>query len=218
MKKYIIIKYVKDYKEMKKGTKKIIILAVIVLVIFSIYGKFKSTYNNMVLLDEGVKEKWSQVENVYQRRSDLIPNLVSTVKAYATHEEDTFTNLAEARSKAGGTVNISEEVLNDPELFQKYQEAQSSLSGALSRLMVVTENYPELKANESFLSLQSQLEGTENRITVERQRFNETAREYNVYIKTFPTIFMANMMGFNEKPYFSASEGADTAPTVDFGA
>jgi len=202
----------------KKG---IIILLVVVGVLLlgagSLYGAFKSRYNNMVYLDEGVKEKWSQVENVYQRRSDLIPNLVATVKGYASHEEDTFTKLAEARSKAGGTISISEEVLNDPALFKRFQEAQSSLSGALQRLMMVTESYPELKANDSFLSLQSQLEGTENRITVERKRFNETAKEYNFYIRAFPNNIFANMFGFKERPYFTAVEGADVAPTVDFG-
>ncbi|MBN2618932.1 MAG: LemA family protein [Spirochaetales bacterium] len=171
----------------------------------------------MVILDEGVKEKWSQVENVYQRRSDLIPNLVATVKGYAKHEENTFTQLAEARSKAGGTFNISEEVLNDPALFEKFQEAQSSLGGALQRLMMITENYPELKANESFLSLQSELEGTENRITVERMRFNEAAKGYNTYIRTFPNNLMANMFGFSQRPYFKAVSGAEVAPTVDFG-
>ncbi len=199
------------------GLKKIIILAVVVIVIFSIYGKFKTTYNTLVVLDENVQAKWSQVENVYQRRADLIPNLVSTVKGYAKHEEDTFTQLAEARSKAGGSITISEEVLNDPALFQKFQEAQSSLGGALQRLMMVTENYPELKANESFLALQSQLEGTENRITVERQRFNESAQGYNTTIKQFPTNIMANMFGFNKKPYFKAVAGAEVAPTVNFG-
>lgn len=204
---------------MKKNTlTKLIVIAVVIIVILSGYGKLKSTYNSMVLLDEDVQEKWSQVENVYQRRSDLIPNLVSTVKGYATHEEETFTQLAEARSKAGGSITISEEVLNDPALFQKFQEAQASLGGALQRLMMVTESYPELKANESFLALQSQLEGTENRITVERKRFNETAKAYNVYIKTFPNTIFANMFGFSGKPYFKAVAGSNVAPTVDFGS
>lgn len=201
----------------KSSLRNLIILGVIVVLIFSVYGKFKSSYNSMVILDEGVKEKWSQVENVYQRRSDLIPNLVATVKGYAKHEENTFTQLAEARSKAGGTFNISEEVLNDPALFEKFQEAQSSLGGALQRLMMITENYPELKANESFLSLQSELEGTENRITVERMRFNEAAKGYNTYIRTFPNNLMANMFGFSQRPYFKAVSGAEVAPTVDFG-
>lgn len=201
----------------KSNLKGIIIVAVLVIIVLSGYGKFKSTYNNMVVLDEGVKESWSQVENVYQRRSDLIPNLVATVKGYASHEEDTFTQIAEARSSAGGSINISEEVLNDPALFQKYQEAQASIGSALQRLMMVTENYPELKANESFLALQSQLEGTENRISVERKRFNESAKVYNVYIKTFPNTMFANMFGFDKRAYFKAVAGSDVAPTVDFG-
>lgn len=204
---------------MKRSSKTaIVVIAVLIILMLSGYGKFKSTYNNMVILDEGVKEKWSQVENVYQRRSDLIPNLVATVKGYASHEEETFTQIAEARSSAGGSISISEDVLNDPALFQKYQEAQSSIGGALQRLMMVTENYPELKANESFLALQSQLEGTENRISVERKRFNETAKLYNVYIKTFPNTMFANMFGFEQRPYFRAVEGSDVAPTVDFGS
>lgn len=195
----------------------IVIVGIILIFGFSTYNKFKSTYNNMVFLQEEVSSKWSQVENVYQRRSDLIPNLVATVKGYATHEEETFTRLAEARSQAGGTINISEEVINDPALFQRFQEAQANLGGALQRLLMVTENYPDLKANESFLGLQSQLEGTENRITVERQRFNESAKEYNQYIKIFPNNIFANMFGFDEYQYFTATAGADVAPTVDFG-
>ncbi len=202
----------------KSNLTAIIVVAVLVVLVLSGYGKFKSTYNNMVVLDEGVKEKWSQVENVYQRRSDLIPNLVATVKGYASHEEETFTQIAEARSSAGGSITISEDVLNDPALFQKFQEAQASIGGALQRLMMVTENYPELKANESFLALQSQLEGTENRITVERKRFNETASTYNKYIKVFPNLMFANIFGFNERPYFKAVAGSDVAPTVDFGS
>ncbi|MGL1893571.1 MAG: LemA family protein [Spirochaetaceae bacterium] len=201
----------------KKGITTLIIVGIIFLLIFSAYGKFKSTYNSMVILDEGVKASWSQVENVYQRRLDLIPNLVSTVKGYATHEEETFTKLAEARSKAGGSITISEEVLNDPALFQKFQEAQAGLGGALQRLMMVTESYPELKASESFLALQSQLEGTENRITVERKRFNDTVQGHNTYIKTFPTNIMANMFGFRERSYFESSARANVAPTVEFG-
>jgi len=174
------------------------------------------SYNSMVKLEESVKEKWSQVENVYQRRLDLIPNLVETVKGYAAHEKETFQAVTEARAKAGGSVNISGQALNDPQAFQQFQQAQSSLSGALSRLMVVVEKYPELKANQNFLSLQSQLEGTENRIAVERRRFNETARQFNTYIKQFPKVIIANMSGFKEKPYFAAQEGADTAPRVKF--
>lgn len=201
----------------KSSVKGLIILGIVILIVISIYGRFKTAYNSMVVMDEEVSAKWSQVENVYQRRADLIPNLVATVKGYATHEEETFTKLAEARSKLGGVVNISDEVLNDPALFEKYQSAQSTLGGALQRLMMVTENYPQLRANEQFIALQSQLEGTENRITVERQRFNETAKTYNAYIRRFPTSIIANMTGFTRKSYFKATEGAEVAPVVNFG-
>lgn len=189
----------------------VFILIVIILVIYGI-----STYNSMVTLDEGVKEKWSQVENVYQRRMDLIPNLVETVKGYAAHEKETFLAVTEARAKVGGMVNIGAEALKNPALFQQFQQAQASLSSALQRLMVVVERYPDLKANQNFLSLQDQLEGTENRITVERQRFNEAARAFNTFIKKFPKVFFARMFGFNEKPYFQAQTGAETAPKVKF--
>ncbi len=167
-------------------------------------------------MDEGVKGQWGQVQNVYQRRFDLIPNLVATVKGYANHEEKVFTEIAEARSKAGGVMNVSDEVLNDPESFKKFQKAQSELSGALQRLLVVTENYPALKADQNFMALQDQLEGTENRITVERQRFNELVKDYNVFIKQFPRAIVANMSGFREKAYFAADEAAEKAPTVSF--
>ena len=190
----------------------IVIIVIGIIVAVSVIGK----YNTLVKLDETVKEKWGQVENVYQRRFDLIPNLVETVKGYATHEKDTFIQVTEARSKAGGMLNVSDKVLNDPAMFQKFQQAQGQLSSALHRLMVVVEKYPELKANENFLALQSQLEGTENRIAVERKRFNETARDYNIYRKRFPTIFIANMMGFGEKSYFKSQQGAENAPKVKF--
>ena len=189
----------------------IVILVGIILVIYGI-----SSYNKMVKLDEGVKEKWSQVENVYQRRLDLIPNLVETVKGYAAHEKETFQAVTEARAKAGGSINLGSDALNNPAMFQQFQQAQSALSSALSRLMVVVEKYPELKANENFLALQSQLEGTENRISVERRRFNEVARTYNTYTKQFPKVIFARMFGFNDKPYFKAQEGADVAPKVQF--
>lgn len=190
--------------------------AVFILIglIFLFYGI--GSYNSMVKLEEGVKEKWSQVENVYQRRLDLIPNLVATVKGYAAHEQETFKAVTEARAKAGGMVNIGEEALKNPAMFQQFQQVQASLSSALQRLMVVVERYPDLKANENFLQLQSQLEGTENRIAVERKRFNEAAREFNTYIKQFPRVILARMFGFNEKPYFKAQEGADVAPKVKF--
>ncbi len=201
-------------KNAKKGC--LIAIGVVVILIIIMISSIIGTYNNMVKLDEGVKEKWSQVENVYQRRYDLIPNLVNTVKGYAAHEKETFTAVTEARAKAGGTFNISDQVLNDPAMFQKFQQAQSSLGGALQRLMVVMEKYPDLKANQNFLALQDQLEGTENRIAVERKRFNEAARFYNTYIKMFPKVILANMFGFDEKQYFKSTEGAEEAPKVEF--
>ena len=201
-------------KKAKTGC--LIAAAVAILFIIIVISSLVGSYNNMVKLDEGVKEKWSQVENVYQRRYDLIPNLVETVKGYAKHEQETFITVTEARAKAGGTFNISEQVLNDPAMFQKFQQAQAGLSSALQRLMVVVEKYPDLKANQNFLALQDQLEGTENRIAVERKRFNEAARYYNTYIKQFPKMILANMFGFREKQYFKSAEGAEEAPKVEF--
>lgn len=171
-------------------------------------------YNKMVNDNEAVTAQWSQVENQYQRRADLIPNLVNTVKGYADFEKSTLTEVIEARAKAT-SVNLSADDLNDQN-FAKFQQAQDNLSGALSRLMVVVEKYPELKANQNFLELQAQLEGTENRIAVERKRFNDATRVYNAYIKRFPAKFIANMYGFEEKPYFEAVEGAEKAPEVKF--
>ncbi len=194
----------------------LVTIAIVVIIAISLYSYGKNSYNMMVTFNEGVKTQWSQVENQYQRRYDLIPNLVNTVKGYAEHEKETFTAVTEARAKAGGTFNISDQVLNDPAMFQKFQQAQSTLGGALQRLMVVMEKYPELKANQNFLALQSQLEGTENRIAVERKRVNEAAQMYNVFIKKFPRVILANMFGFTEKMYFKATEGADTAPKVEF--
>ncbi|MEA3499865.1 MAG: LemA family protein [Candidatus Marinimicrobia bacterium] len=192
--------------------KTLIILGIILIaVIYSV-----KIYNGMVQFEETVKEKWSQVENVYQRRLDLIPNLVNTVKGYATHEKETFLEVTEARAKAGGTLKMSDKMLNDPAMFQKFQQAQSSLSSALQRLMVVVEKYPDLKANQNFLALQDQLEGTENRIAVERKRFNEAARNYNIYIKTFPKVMYARMFGFEKKMYFESDQGAEEAPKVEF--
>ena len=199
---------------MKKGC--IIAIIIVLVIVIALYSWVMGKYNQMVRLDEGVKEKWSQVENVYQRRLDLIPNLVNTVKGYAEHEQETFRAVTEARAKAGGMINIDESVLNSPEKFQRFQQAQSELGNALQRLMVIQERYPDLKANQNFLSLQSQLEGTENRIAVERRRFNEAAKAYNTLIRTFPTAIFANMFGFEQKQYFQASEGAEQAPEVEF--
>lgn len=173
-----------------------------------------STYNKMVQYDEAVTSSWSQVENVYQRRADLIPNLVNTVKGYADFEQETLTQVIEARSKAT-SVNINAENLNEQTLAQ-FQQAQDGLSSALSRLLVVVEKYPDLKANQNFLELQAQLEGTENRIANERMKFNETTKTYNVYIRKFPARFFASLYGFEQKPYFKAQEGAEKVPEVKF--
>ena len=198
----------------KLGVGTFLIIALVIGVLFVMWGV--KVNNNMVKKEENVTEKWSQVENVYQRRLDLIPNLVATVKGYAEHEKDTFIAVTEARAKVGGQINISKDMLSNPQAFQQFQQAQSSLGSALQRLMVVVEKYPDLKANENFLNLQNQLEGTENRIAVERRRFNEAAREFNTYIKVFPNSFIASLRNFKEKVYFQADEGAKTAPKVEF--
>ena len=174
----------------------------------------KGVYNNLVTQDEGVKTAWSQVENQYQRRADLIPNLVNTVKGYAAHEKNTLEGVMNARAKATQTT-IDPTNLNE-ETMKQYQAAQSELSNALSRLMVVVERYPELKANENFRELQVQLEGTENRITVERKRFNEVAQGYNTYVRTFPNNILSGIFGFQTKAYFTAEAGAEKAPQVEF--
>ena len=202
---------------MKSGTKKaLIIVGVILVCCFGIFKFFGGTYNTIVSLDEGVSSQWAQVQNQYQRRMDLIPNLVSTVKGYAKHESDVFTQIADARSKAGGVVNVDSLILDDPEAFAKYQKVQGELGSSLQRLLMITENYPELKADQNFLALQDQLEGTENRISTERKRFNETVSEYNKYIRSFPKNIIANMNGYRPKSYFTASDEAQNAPKVEF--
>lgn len=173
-----------------------------------------SVYNGMVTAEEGVGAQWSNVENQYQRRSDLIPNLVNTVKGYASHESSTFEAVVSARAKAT-QITIDPDKL-DAASMQKYQEAQGQMSQALGRLLMVAENYPDLKANQNFLELQAQLEGTENRISTERMRFNETAKMFNTLIRQFPRSLLAGMFGFSAKPYFQAEEGARQAPTVQF--
>jgi LemA protein len=192
----------------------LIVLIVIAVLIFWGFSWGVSTGNKMVTMDEGVSASWSQVENVYQRRSDLIPNLVNTVKGYADFEKSTLTAVIEARAKAT-QITVDPTKLT-PASMQQFQQAQGGLSSALGRLMVVAEKYPDLKANEGFLNLQAQLEGTENRITVERQKFNETARTYNTYIRQFPQMFIASMRNFEKKAYFEAEKGADKAPKVQF--
>jgi LemA protein len=185
----------------------------VVIAIMVIWGI--SAYNNLVTLNEAVNQSWSQVENQYQRRADLIPNLVNTVKGYADFERGVLTDVTEARAKVS-QMTVTPEVLNDPQAFQKFQAAQGQLSGALSRLLVTVENYPDLKANENFLQLQAQLEGTENRISVERRRFNETVQNYNTTIKRFPNTIFASVFGFQQKQYFQATAGAETPPKVEF--
>ncbi|MFC2120762.1 LemA family protein [Bacteroidota bacterium] len=194
--------------------KKWIIIAVVVLVILLLFSSVKGTYNNMVTKSESVSKQWADVENQYQRRADLIPNLVSTVKGYASHEQETLTGVIEARNQAT-KVNINPEQMNAASL-QQFQEAQSGLSSALSRLMVVVERYPDLKANENFKDLQSQLEGTENRIATERRRFNESARDYNTFIKQFPKNIYASIFNFDEKVYFEAEKASKEVPKVEF--
>lgn len=197
---------------MKKST--VIILVIVVIVLLALGSSIASSYNNMVAQQESVNTAWSQVENVYQRRSDLIPNLVNTVKGYAQHESQTLENVIEARSRAT-SVTVDPENLT-PEALQEFNRAQGQVGSALGRLLLLQENYPDLKANQNFLELQSQLEGTENRITVERQRFNEAAQSYNTYIRRFPKNIIASLFGFQQKPYFQAAEGADVAPVVQF--
>lgn len=195
---------------MKKALPWIVVLGVLAIVV--LWGVRQ--YNSLVTAEESVETSWAQVENQYQRRSDLIPNLVNTVKGYAAHESQTLEEVVSARAKAT-------QVTVDPanataEQLAAYQQAQGELSQALGRLLAITENYPDLKADQSFLSLQSQLEGTENRITVARNNFNETARTYNTSIRRFPNTIIASMFGFEKKPYFEAKAGADNAPKVEF--
>lgn len=201
---------------MKKNT--IILLAVIggvILIALLLVGWVTGIYNSLVKTDEGVNQAWAQVQNQYQRRIDLVPNLVEVVKGYATHEREVFERVAEARASVG-KLQVTPEILNNPQLFQKFQEVQNSMSSWLSRLLAVAENYPQLKANENFLQLQSQLEGTENRIAVERMKFNQVVQEFNVKVRTFPTSMIAGMFGFGQKQYFQAEPGSEKAPKVKF--
>jgi LemA protein len=187
-------------------------IAFLIIFISSISG---CGYNSLVEQDEKVNQAWAQVENQYQRRADLIPNLVKTVQGYADFEKGVLTEVTELRSRVG-QIKLSADDLADEEKFKMFQDAQDKLSGALSRLLVVAENYPQLKANENFLQLQSQLEGTENRIAVERKKFNDATQEYNTSVRKFPTVITAKIMGFKEKQYFKSAPGTDKAPDVNF--
>lgn len=198
---------------MKKALIAVIVVAVILLIIV---GKGIGTYNNIIALEEGVKTQWAQVENTYQRRFDLIPNLVSTVQGEANFEKSTLTEVMEMRSRMGGTVKLDESLMNDEAALKRFQEMQGTLGGALQRLMAVSENYPDLKSNKSFQELRVQLEGAENRIAVERKRYNETVKEYNTTIRQFPTNIVAGFAGASPKALFSADAGASVAPKVQF--
>ncbi|MCC6398495.1 MAG: LemA family protein [Bacteroidetes bacterium] len=191
------------------------VLVVIAIVAFGLFSWGLGIYNNLVTQDEGVRSAWSQVETQYQRRMDLIPNLVSTVQGFAKQELAVFQGVAEARAKVG-QLTVTKEVLEDPQAFARFQAAQDQLSSALSRLLVVAEQYPQIKSNENFMDLQKQLEGTENRITVARTRYNETVQGYNTTIRRFPGSLVAGFTGFKEKAYFQAKAGAEEAPKVQF--
>ncbi|WP_304953213.1 LemA family protein [uncultured Alistipes sp.] len=193
--------------------KKWIWIAVAAVAVLGVVWVYR-TYNRFVRMDEEVKNAWAQVETQYQRRSDLIPNLVNTVKGYAAHERETLEGVIEARAKAT-SVNLSVDELT-PATMAEFQQAQEGVRSALGRLLVVAERYPDLKANQNFQELQAQLEGTENRIAVARERFNTTVRAYNVSVRRFPAVIIAGMFGFDQKPYFQADEKAQQAPVVEF--
>src|SRR5438270_392966 len=193
----------------------LVALAVVVVLVVGVVVWAIGVQNRLVGLEQNVNEKWAQVQNVYQRRADLIPNLVETVKGFATQERTVLEEVTRARASAS-SIQLTPEALNDPKALERFQVAQNQLSGALSRLLVTVERYPELKSNQNFLALQSQLEGTENRITVERRRFNESVREYNTRLRLFPGSMVARFSGYKPKAFFEAAPGSETAPKVKF--
>ena len=193
----------------------LVVVGVLVLIVVIAFAWGVGVNNKIVTADVAVNEKWAQVQNVYQRRADLIPNLVETVKGFAAQERTVLEEVIKARASAT-QIKVTPELLNDPAALKKFQQAQGELSGALSRLLVTVERYPELKSNQNFLALQSQLEGTENRIAVERRRFNEAVREYNTRLRLFPGSLVASLRGFREKAYFEATPGSETPPKVKF--
>jgi LemA protein len=202
---------------MKKGCLVGLIILVCLVILVLIPGfAVQRAYNDIVAKEQEVSQQWAQVENVYQRRADLIPNLVATVKGYAAHESEVLETVTASRAQAG-SIRMSPDMLKNPAEFLKFQQAQDGLSSALSRLMLVVERYPDLKANQNFLELQSQLEGSENRITVERRKFNSSAQTYNTRIKQFPANLVARFFGFNDRQYFQSAAGSDKAPVVNFG-
>ena len=195
--------------------KRLLLLLIVVLALLGFASC--GAYNSLVTAEEAVEAAWAQVENVYQRRNDLVPNLVETVKGAANFEQETLTGVIEARAKATQiTAEMTPEAINDPKTLERFQQVQGELSSALSRLLVTVERYPELKANQNYLALQSQLEGTENRIAVERRNFNDIARDFNTRIRRLPGSLIASIAGMQAKAYFEATEGAQTAPTVKF--
>ena len=191
------------------------VLGVLLVLVIAVFAWGVGVSNELVTREQAVNEKWAQVQNVYQRRADLVPNLVETVKGFAAQERTVLEEVTRARASVT-SLQVTPEVLNDPQALRKFQEAQAQLGGALSRLLVTVERYPELKSNQNFLALQSQLEGTENRIAVERMRFSEAVRDYNTAIKRFPGSLVASSRGFREKAYFEAAPGSQTAPKVQF--
>ena len=193
----------------------LMVVGVVVLIVVIGFAWGVGVNNKIVTADVAVNEKWAQVQNVYQRRADLIPNLVETVKGFAAQERTVLEEVTRARASAG-SIKATPELLNDPAAFKKFQDAQNQLGGTLSRLLVTVERYPELKSNQNFLALQSQLEGTENRITVERQRFNEAVRDYNLRVRVFPASLIAGLRGFKEKPFFESAPGSENVPKVKF--
>jgi len=199
---------------MGKGLVGCLVVVVIVAIIAAV--AFAGTYNHLVTLQQAVNAQWAQVENVYQRRADLIPNLVATVQGAANFEKSVLTEVTQARASVGQVQVNTRDLPNDPQAFARFEQAQNQLSSALSRLLVVVERYPDIKANANFQTLQAQLEGTENRITVERGRFNERAQDYNTALLRFPTNFLGRVFGFKEKAYFQAQPGSERAPQVQF--
>ncbi len=198
----------------RRGGKYIAIAVIGVLLLILLFSGC-GTYNSLVSAEEEVNQAWSQVENQYQRRADLIPNLVATVKGYAAHEEKVLREVTEARARVS-QINLSPEMLNDPAALTRFEGAQAELSSALGRLIAVAEAYPDLKANQNFMALQTQLEGTENRISVERRRFNEVVQSYNTQVRRFPASLFAGIFGFAQKAYFKSAPGSETAPKVEF--
>jgi LemA protein len=193
----------------------LVVLAVVVVLLIGLVMWGIGVQNHLVRLEQDVNEKWAQVQNVYQRRADLIPNLVETVRGFAQQERTVLTEVTQARANAT-SIRLTPEALNDPQAMQKFAAAQGQLTGALSRLLVTVERYPELKSNQNFLTLQSQLEGTENRVSIERQRYNTSVRDYNTRLRTFPASLVAGVMGFKPKAFFEAAPGSETAPKVKF--